>query len=117
MQRYILIFLLVLSMGFSGANAKNTGIDFSKYHTPTEVKMLLNNWAHENPKLVKLIKIGKSVSGKEIYVIQIAGLKGNISPEKRPGIFVSANIEGVHLIGTEAALMLAKKTYCRLWER
>ena len=109
MRRYILIFLLVLSMGFYGANAKNTGIDFSKYHTPVEVKMLLNNWAHENPNLVKLIKIGKSVEGKEIYIMQIADLKGRVRPEKRPGIFISANIEGVHLIGTEVALMLAKK--------
>jgi hypothetical protein len=97
---------MVLNVGLFGAN---TEADFSKYHTPAEVKMLLNKWAREKPELVELIKIGESVGGEGIYVIQLANLKGKISPEKRPGIFVSANIEGVHLIGTEASLMLASK--------
>ncbi len=106
MRRYILIFLMVLITGLYGISAK---IDFSKYHTPSEVKMIMDKLALENPKLVKLMKIGESYGGEGIYVLQIAGLKGSLKPDEKPGIFVSANIEGVHLIGTEVALMLAKK--------
>ena len=43
-------------------------------------------------------------------MLQLAAAStGQPAPASRPALFVSANIEGSHLIGTEAALHLAKK--------
>ena len=98
-----LSFVLVLT----GAPEKLT---LDKYHQPKEVNSLLNSWSSEYPQLTKLINIGKSSGKNDLLVIRIASkAKGSVEPDSRPAIFVSANLEGVHLVGTEAALMLIEK--------
>ena len=45
-----------------------------------------------------------------MFVLRIAAQgKGKPNPDSRPAVFVSANVEGAHLVGTEAALMLIEK--------
>jgi hypothetical protein len=81
-----------------------------KYHSPGEVNQALNTWSTQYGKISKLIDFGKSTSGNDILGLQIAAPgPGGRAPEKRPAVFVSANIEGNHLIGTEAALRLIEK--------
>ncbi len=82
-------------------------LSYDKYHTPDEVAALLKSWMSAYPQLTKLINIGKSPGNGDLVVFRIAAqAKGIPEPDKRPAIFVSANIEGVHPVGTEAALML-----------
>ena len=70
----------------------------------------MKTWSTQYGKITKLIRIGKSTSGQDIYVLQIAAPDtGSLNPERRPAVFVTANIEGNHLIGTEAALKLTEK--------
>jgi len=81
-----------------------------KYRTPDEVAAALRSLASGHPGIAKLIPIGKSQGGLEIAVLRVAAQgKVGLDPDSRPAAFVAANIEGTHLIGTEAALALCEK--------
>lgn len=83
-------------------------LSFDAYHPPSEVNAQLRAWNTEFPQLTEVISIGKSAGNTALLVLRIAA-KGSVDPDSRPGIFVSANLEGPHLVGTEAALMLIQK--------
>lgn len=74
--------------------------DYQDYQAITEQ---LQAWQRENPDLLKLEAIGKSRGGKEIWLVRIAAA-GMTEPDKRPGMFIGANVEGNYLLGTEAAM-------------
>ncbi len=97
---------LLFSLTLFGAALEKT--TFAKYHKTQEVNALLQSWADKFPKLATLMTIGKTYGNNKIYVLRIAA-EGNTKPDSRPGILISANLEGNHLIGTEAALMLIEK--------
>lgn len=81
-----------------------------KYRTPGEVALALRSLASAHPQIAKLIPIGKSQNGSEIAVLRVAAqTPGGLDPDSRPAALVAANIEGSHLIGTEAALALCEK--------
>ncbi len=83
------------------------GPQFEEYHRPDEIVPLLTSWSSQYPELAQPITIGKSAGGQDLVVLRIAAQpEGSGDPDWRPAVFVSANVEGVHLIGTEAALML-----------
>jgi hypothetical protein len=80
------------------------------YHKPEEVAAALKDYAAKYPQISKLQSLGKGSGGSEIWLLRIAGRPGQApDPDARPGIFIAANIEGVHLVGTEAALALAER--------
>ncbi len=110
MARQVLVIgLFVVSLGllFPAAAEK---ISFGQYRKPEEVNALLRSLASAHPQLAKVTVVGKSRGQAEITVLQIAAQpKGSAAPDVRPAIFVSANIEGIHPVGTEAALMMAEK--------
>lgn len=80
----------------------------TKFHSPAEVAARLRSLAGKFPEISRLSTIGKSYSGQDIYVLEIATRKNNPVPENRPAVLVVANSEGIHLPGTEAALQLAE---------
>lgn len=106
-----LLFFLCLSLVLVSPIRAQFSLD--KYHSPEEVNSLLKSWNSRYPELTKLISIGKSAGDRPLYVLRVAGSSENLPPESRPAVFVSANLEGVHLIGTEAALNLAHKLITR----
>ena len=72
------------------------------YRTPDEVSAALRSLASAHPQITKLIPIGKSQGGSEIVVLRIAAqTQGRTDPDLRTAMFVAANIEGLHVIGTE----------------
>ncbi|MFQ6038197.1 MAG: M14 family metallopeptidase [Candidatus Aminicenantales bacterium] len=108
-MKKILSGVLVLGLSVllsSPAAAVDPGFD--TYHGPAEVNALLRSWNREFPRFTKIIRIGKSEGGTDLLVFRMA-LPAAVDPDSRPGIFVSANLEGPHLVGTEAALMLIQK--------
>ncbi|MBN2198213.1 MAG: hypothetical protein JW747_00015, partial [Candidatus Aminicenantes bacterium] len=121
MQRLALAtaFLFVLGIMIPAATggAGPEKITFDRYHAPAEVLAQLRAMAAGNPQLAAYISLGKSSGEMEIGALQIAARKpakaGAASaagpPDARPAVFVAANIEGVHHVGTEAALFLAEK--------
>ena len=77
------------------------------YHRPEEVAAALKSSADKYSRLAKLDSIGKGSGGSDIWLLRIAGRpEAAPDPDARPAVFVAANIEGIHLIGTEAALAL-----------
>jgi murein tripeptide amidase MpaA len=82
----------------------------TEYHKPEEVAAALKDYAAKYPQIARLQSLGKGSGGSEIWLLRIAGRPGQTpDPDTRPGIFIAANIEGVHLIGTEAALAIAER--------
>ena len=59
--------------------------------------------AESNPEIFRLETIGKSLGGLDIWVMRIA-VAGTEEPDKRPALFIGANLEGIRLLGTEAAM-------------
>ncbi len=101
-------FLLSFSLPFLAGQTAKTA--FNRYHKPGEVAPLLQSYAARFPNLARVLSLGKSYGGADIPAIRIAGQpKASADPESRPAVFVSANIEGLHPVGTEAALMMMDK--------
>jgi len=83
-------------------------VNFDTYHNPNSVNSLLKSWNMKYPQLTKIINIGKSEENTDLLVLRIAA-KNKVDPDSRTAVFLSANLEGTHLVGTEAALMIAQK--------
>jgi len=104
---YCSCFFLSLVLVLAAAPGELT---YDNYHQPNDVVSLLKSWTSKYPQLTELVNIGKSSGKSDMFVLRIATQgKGSPNPDSRPAVFVSANVEGYHLVGTEAALMLAEK--------
>ncbi|MCD6451389.1 MAG: hypothetical protein J7L64_03340 [Acidobacteria bacterium] len=101
--KYFSLFSLVFLLFFP--SQPKPDITFNRYHQGAEVARFLRTVVKRYPDIARLHIIGKSFKGKKILVMELAG-KGTFPPKERPAIFVGANLEGVHQIGTEAALFL-----------
>jgi len=79
--------------------------DFSKYHTYAELTGALRLMVNDHKNISKLESIGKTLEGRDIWMVEIANPKG-VPVEQRPALFIGANFEGDHLIGSEIALYI-----------
>lgn len=103
----VLLFGLLLALAGGGARAQEQKFAPDRYHTPAEVAARLQAQAAAHPGLARLLEIGRSAGGDALFVMQLAAAPaGKPDPAKRPAILLCANVEGAHLIGTEAALAL-----------
>jgi hypothetical protein len=102
--------LLVLLFLLAESAPGQTKLAFERYHSPEEVTALLKDLASRHPQLVVLHEIGSSAGGYPLQVLEVRRTaEGLAKPSERPAILVTANLEGTHLIGTEAALFLLEK--------
>ena len=106
-----ILFLLMVFLCFSPAfSAQSEQLRFDTYHRPEDVNSILRSWNSKYPKLTALIPIGKSVEDTDLLALRIAAITNESpEPDSRPAVFVTANLEGYHLVGTEAALLIAEK--------
>jgi len=110
MKRFFLVFSTLFTVFIFVLCGASVELVSDAYHSPTEVNSLLRSWNAEHPQLTKLINIGKSEGDMDLLVLRIAAKqRDDAEPDGRPAVFVSANLEGIHLLGTEAALMLIQK--------
>lgn len=77
----------------------------SEYRDFPAIEKQLAALAQQHPDRLKLETIGKSAGGRALVFVQIAD-KGVLAANKRPALFVCANIAGFHHAGTEAAMHL-----------
>ena len=105
------MFLLMVFLCFSPVfAAQSDQLTFDTYHRPEDVNSILRSWNSRYPNLTSLIPIGKSVEETDLLALRIAAnTKESPEPDSRPAVFITANVEGYHLVGTEAALLLAEK--------
>ena len=94
--------LVVFALGASTGLAQ----DFSKYHTYAELTSMLQSMVNAHPDIAKLRSLGKTLGGKDIWMVEIANPAG-VPAKERPALFIAANFEADHLIGSEIALFLA----------
>ncbi len=77
--------------------------DFSSYHNFDEMTKELKSLVNANTNIAKIESIGKTIEGRDLWVVTIANPDG--APlDERPGLFIGANFEGDHLIGSEISL-------------
>lgn len=77
--------------------------DFTRYHTYDEMAGALKSAAAAHPDLARLVSIGKTREGRDIWAVEIAKQSGP-PVDSRPGLLIAATFEGDHLIGGELAL-------------
>jgi len=94
----VLIFLLIASVPLKAADG---------YHTYQEMTQAIKNLVAKNPQVAKLQSMGKTLQGRDLWVIQMSGTKGGAAEDKQ-ALLVVGNLEGDHLIGSEVALGLAE---------
>lgn len=106
-----ILFLLMVFLCFSPAyTSQSDQLTFDTYHRPKDVNSILRSWNSKYPQLTSIIPIGKSVEQTDLLALKIAAnTNESPDPDSRPAVFVTANLEGYHLVGTEAALLLAEK--------
>jgi len=98
---YVAGFFTFISIPYA-ANAN----DFSRYHTYDELTGMLKRMAESGKNIVRMQSIGTTLEKRELWMLDIANPKG-VHIDERPGIFIAANFEGDHLIGSEIALCIA----------
>jgi len=77
------------------------------YHNYFALKKALEELAIKNKKITKLTSIGKTLNGKDIWMLQISGEKGP-ELEVKQALLICGNLEGDHVIGSEVALGIAE---------
>lgn len=77
------------------------------YHNYQALTNALKQVAGQNPKITKLTSIGKTLKGRDLWVLQVSGVKGP-SPQEKQALLICGNLEGDHVIGSEVALGIAK---------
>ena len=97
--------VLFLSLLFLPMEAVQKKPSEAKYHDFAALTQALKNLAAANPKTTKLESIGKTLQGRDLWLLRISG-KG--TPLEKQALLIAANLEGDHLIGSEVALGIAE---------
>jgi hypothetical protein len=96
--------VLLLSINFLALEASQEKTGQGKYHDYASLTQSLKGFAASYPSLAKMQSIGKTLQGRELWMMQISG-KGD--PLEKQALLIAANLEGDHLIGSEVALGIA----------
>ena len=81
-------------------------VSWNRYHTNAGIEKICRDIVKAYPRLAKLENIGKSVGGRDIWVLTISDFsKGD--PNRKPAMWVDGNIHGNEIQGSEMALYIA----------
>jgi len=97
---FLLVLLLALLTGLplKAADDASTG-----YHNYQALTQALKNIVGKNTKIAKLQSIGKSLQGRDLWMVQVSGTQGG-TPEDKQALLIVGNLEGDHVVGSEVAL-------------
>ncbi len=96
----VLIAFLAIAAGPAGAQ------EFTKYRNYAEMTSAIQALAGSYKSLARVSSIGKTLGGRDIWVLEIANPAG-VPVKDRPALLVAGGFEGDHLIGGELALSTA----------
>jgi hypothetical protein len=99
----IFLFLCFLFLPITSSAEDNPAEGYHDYNALTSA---LKQLAGRNPQIAKLTSIGKTLKGRDIWMMQISGTKG-LSPLEKQALLICGNLEGDHVIGSEVALGIA----------
>lgn len=77
--------------------------DFSSYQNYDDLTSGIKKLVDTHKDIAKMESIGKTLEGRDLWVVTIANSKGT-PVDERPGMFIGANFEGDHLIGSQISL-------------
>lgn len=77
------------------------------YHTYRALTQALKQIASAHPNITQLVSLGKTLQGRDIWLLQVTGTKGP-SPREKQALLICGNLEGDHLVGSEVALGIAR---------
>jgi len=100
----LFLFCSLLTIPVSSSAGQHPAEGYRDYSALTDA---LRQLAAKNPQIVKLTSIGKTLKGRDIWMIQISGTKG-LSPLEKQALLICGNLEGDHIIGSEVALGIAE---------
>lgn len=99
----LLLFLFLLSIqGITDENSHPA----KGFHSHSALTKLLKDLTNKNKKITNLTSLGKTLNGKDIWMIRISGEEGP-APEVKQALLICGNLEGDHVIGSEVALGVA----------
>ncbi len=76
---------------------------FDRYCRYEELTQLLQAYAREHPKLLKLVSIGKSHEGRDVWLVTATNFEAGPDTEK-PAIWVDGNLHASEVAASSAAL-------------
>lgn len=85
------------------AKCSELKIDFKHYFTYEELTDILKKMANRYPDLAKLVSIGKSPKGRDIWTMKITSYKTGTDKEK-PGFYIDGNTHAAEVTGSMAAV-------------
>jgi murein tripeptide amidase MpaA len=100
----ITVFLSLLLIPFMIFGTPNLS---KGYHNNENLSLTLKRLANINKSISKLISIGRTIKGRDIWLLQITGEKGP-TPEEKQALLICGNAEGDHVIGSEVAVNIAQ---------
>jgi murein tripeptide amidase MpaA len=100
----LFLFLSLLFLPVTSSAKENPAEGYHNYQALTDA---LKQLASQNPSTAKLTSIGKTLQGRDIWLLQISGTKGP-SPLEKQALLICGNLEGDHVIGSEVAVGIAK---------
>ncbi|GAG17176.1 unnamed protein product, partial [marine sediment metagenome] len=100
----ICLFFLLFAYPLTGSASEN---DAQGYHDFQALSSALKQIASQNTNITKLISIGNTLKGKEIWLLRISGSNGP-PPLEKQALLICGNLEGDHVIGSEVALGIAE---------
>ena len=80
-------------------------IKFDHYHRYEELTNLLKKVATEFPKLCNLSSIGKSTTGRELWIMEITNYETGL-PNEKPAVYIDGNTHAGEVTGREVCLWI-----------
>lgn len=106
--RKIFILILLFSLLIQAKGLSNEDSSPAKdYHNYSALTDALKNLANRNKKITQLSSIGKTLKGRDIWMLRISG-EGGVEPDVKQALIICGNIEGDHVIGSEVSLGIAE---------
>jgi len=100
-RRYILTGLAALVACVCPATAE--------YHNNDQLQSQLKQLVESHPTTATLATFGTSRAGQPLWVLTLAGGVEDASPDDRSSILLTAGLDGDHLVGSEVAVLIAKR--------
>ncbi len=81
-------------------------VSWNRYYTYDGVVDIMQKIAKAHPNLARLESIGKSVEGRDIWLLTISDFKTG-DPDRKPAMYIDGNIHSNEIQGTEFSLYTA----------
>ena len=106
---FCLLTIICLGLGLAASAGQNTSssgevrLSFDHFYDHAELTRALKDLEKAYPRLMKLVSIGKSYQGRDIWAV-IINNPATGPAERKPGFYIDGNIHGNEIQGAEVAL-------------